>query len=57
MVLWSVRGLGFRGSLVAAWMHFTLLGIMLPINKPKVCTFRGLMNSATKSWEPLTFLG
>ena len=40
----SGLGLGFRvyGVLVAEWIHFTLLGIILPTLK------LGLMNSATK---------
>ena len=29
-------------SLVAEWIHFTLLGRILPTIKPKVCTFWGL---------------
>ena len=35
-------------SLVAKWIHFTFLGILLPTIKLKVCTLGGLMNSATK---------
>ena len=38
--------------LVAEWLHFTLLGIILPTIKLKVYTFRGLMNSATKIVYP-----
>ena len=34
--------------LVAEWIQFTLLGIILPTIKPKVYTFWGLMNSATR---------
>ena len=35
-------------ELVAEWIHFTLLGIILPTIKLKLHTFWGLMNSATK---------
>ena len=35
-------------NLVAEWIHFTHVGILLPAIKPKVYTFWGLMNSATK---------
>ena len=35
-------------NLVAEWIHFRLLGIILPTIKLKVYTFGGLMNSATK---------
>ena len=41
-------GLGLGGYLVAEWIHFTLLGIILPTIKLKVYTLGGLMNSATK---------
>ena len=34
--------------LVAEWIQFTLFGILSPTIKLKVCTFGGLMNSATK---------
>ena len=34
--------------LVAEWIHFTLLGIVVPTIKLKVYTFLGLVNSATK---------
>ena len=44
------RALEMDHSLVAEWIHFTLLGIILPTIKPKVYTFGGLMNSATKRW-------
>ena len=37
------RGLGFRGlGLVAGWIHFALLGIILPTIKLKVYSFWGL---------------
>ena len=35
--------------LVAEWIHFTLLGIVVPTIKLKVYTFLGLVNSATKA--------
>ena len=35
-------------ALVAEWIHFTLLGRILPTLRLKVYTFGGLMNSATK---------
>ena len=34
--------------LVAEWIHFTLFGMVSPTINPKVYTFGGLMNSATK---------
>ena len=41
-----------RPYLVAEWIHFTLLGIIVPTIKLKVYTFSGLMNSATKPKSP-----
>ena len=35
-------------TLVAEWIHFTRFWILLPTIKLKVCTFGGIMNSATK---------
>ena len=43
LVMWLLDGF------VAEWIHFTLLGIILPTIKLKVYTFLGLMNSATKT--------
>ena len=42
--IWDCRAV----VLGAEWMHFTLLGIVLPTKKLKVYTFGGLMHSATK---------
>ena len=42
--------------LVAEWIHFTLFGIVLPTLKPKVYTFGGLMNSATKYTREFVFV-
>ena len=36
------EGAGLSGDLVAEWIHFTLLGIILPTIKLKVYTFWGL---------------
>ena len=37
-----------RVPLVAEWIHFILLGIILPTIKVESVHFLGLMNSATK---------
>ena len=43
--------------LVAEWIHFTLVGIILPTIKLKVRTLGGLMNSATKVLASLQGFG
>ena len=40
---------------VAEWIHFTLLGIILPTLKLKVYTFLGLMNAASRNWSILAY--
>ena len=39
--------------LVAEWIHFRLLGIILPTIKLKVYTFLGLVNSALSLGSPV----
>ena len=41
-------------TLVAEWIHLTLLGVILPAIQLKVNTVGGLMNSATKVTVALT---
>ena len=49
------KGQGLVYSFVAAWIHFTLFGKILPTIKTERVPFLGLMNSATKTANPRNF--